>query len=110
MGLARQRLERYLGSRHSAVGLWLAILGLPSLLAGLVFAVTAPVEFPLSISLSMAGWGLLALPLGVSMRRKRPVWPLWLLANALLVIALLAAYYVLYFDRLGSFLERNSNG
>lgn len=110
MGLAGRPLEKYLGSQHSAVGFWLAVLGLPALLMGSVLAFSAPANFPLSISISMAGWGLLALPLGISMRRKPPSWPRWLLANALLVIAVLAIYYVLYFERVGSFLERVSNG
>lgn len=92
-------LEDYLGSRHSAIGLSLAFFGLPTFLMGIVFALSAPTEFPLWISVSMAAWGAMALPLGVSMRRKRPAWPLWVLANALWAIALLTLFGVAFLGR-----------
>ena len=99
MSLAGKPLDRYLGSQHSAVGLALAWFGLPTLLMGVVFAITAAPEFPLWISISMAVWGLVALPLGISMRRRRPSAPWWMLANVLLAAAWLTLLSVLIFGR-----------
>lgn len=92
MDLVDKDLVRYLGSRHSAVGLLLFWLGLPALIGGTIFAWSAADEIPLWGSVSVALWGLLAVPLGLSMRRRRPIAPLWVLANLLLGVGLLAPF------------------
>ena len=84
MWFAGQRLDHYLGSQHSAVGLLLFWFGVPALVGGTIFAVTAADEIPFWQSASTAAWGLLAIPLGISMRRRRPTLPFWVLANLLL--------------------------
>lgn len=88
-------LPTYLGSRHSAVGLLLVWFGVPTLVGGIIFAIVAADEVPFWLSISVAGWGLLAVPLGVSMRRRLPSTPLWLLANLLLGLALGAGLVLL---------------
>jgi hypothetical protein len=76
---AGKNLVRYLGSGHSAVGLVLAFLGLPALILGMFMAADVQVRL---YALGVALWGLVALPLGFSMRRTRPSRGLWILANA----------------------------
>ena len=98
MGLAGERLESYMGSQHSAVGFLLALFGLIALGMGL-FALGDPNDFPRWLAISLVTWGIVALPLGISMRRKRPAWPTWVLANLLLGMALLAGYGVTIFGR-----------
>jgi len=88
MGLAGKRLESYMGSQHSAVGFLLALLGVFALgIGALLFSV--PAECPRWVAVSILAWAVVGLPLGVSMRLRRPRLPLWILANLLLGIALL---------------------
>ena len=98
MGLAGDRLERYLGSQHSAVGLLLVWFGLPALGIGVAMA-SAPDEVPLWVSVALAIWGLLAVPLGISMRRKRPPPVRWAMANVLLGSGLVVLFGFLLLGR-----------
>ena len=83
-------LDEYLGSKHSALGFLLFALGLGALLA---FGVLA-VQFAVSDEANELGsivwlipfWGLIAVPLGLSMRRKEPSLPAFLLAYILLAV------------------------
>ena len=96
-----QSLEAYLGSRHSALGLVLAWLGLPAIGLGLM-GLAAPDEIPQWVSIVLVIWGAAAFPLGLAMRRKKPPRPLWVMANALLWLTVLIPTFLI--------LERFSDG
>jgi hypothetical protein len=86
-------LPRYLGSIHSTVGLLLAFLGLPSLVFGLILVGTGQTDIPAQTSYAIALWGLVALPLGVSMRRKAPTMAILTVAGLWLAVAIVTIFY-----------------
>ena len=89
-------LDEYLGSRHSALGFLLFALGIGALLT---FAILA-VQFAVSDEPNNLGqivwliplWAVVAIPLGLSMRRKEPSIPALLLGCALLAIPIGLAF------------------
>ena len=89
MRLADSRLKAHLGSRYAVVGLMLAWLGLSMLILGGTAAIARPPAIPFRVSLSLAAWGLLALPLGLFLRQQKPSLAVWVVANALLALGVL---------------------
>jgi hypothetical protein len=85
-----QDLNQYLGSRHSALGFLLFALGVGALLA---FAIVA-VQLGASDEPNDLGnivwliplWSAIAIPLGLSMRRREPSIPALLLGCFLLAV------------------------
>lgn len=85
-------LPRYLGSIHSTIGFLLFALGCAALLAFGVLAIQSGVTNEKN-DLGKAVWfiplwGIFAVPIGLSMRRKRPPVLSLLLGCALLVVSL----------------------
>jgi hypothetical protein len=95
VGLAGKELEAYLSSRYAAVGLLLAWFGLGALLMGGVAFSARPEEIPVWVALSLVSWGLVALPLGFYLRKRKPSQAVWLFANILLGSCFLAAFAIL---------------
>ena len=83
-------LPTYLGSRHSALGFLLFAVGCAALLAfgvlAFQFAASDEVNDLSGVIWLIPLWGVIAVPLGLSMRRKEPSVASLLLGCALLAI------------------------
>ena len=81
----RETLSNYLGSSHSALGVSLFAFGCIALVGALVAAGTEPSNLGERGFWIVVAYGLAAIPLGLSMRRKEPPF-----ANLILGCVLLA--------------------
>jgi hypothetical protein len=80
--MARDKsLEEYMGSGHSALGFLLFALGTAALLAFVVIAaqigLTDEVDDLGSVIWIVPGWSLIAIPLGLALRRRTTSARLW---------------------------------